>query len=209
MGAPLALLSRMSVLLRASGRRLSRDDGYTLVELLMTCAIIAIMGGMAAGVSASFVNRSKADGAVQSFMTILEVARTRAIAERRNFFVTFTQPNRVTVQREEIVNGVATGLTTVTNATLDNQLIFKKYASLPDTPDMFGNATAIDFDGTGPIAFTSDGSLVDSAGDLSNLTILFGNSSNTSTDAARAVTIMGATGLVKNFAWGRTAWIGQ
>lgn len=199
----------MSVLFRKSQRRMSRDEGYTLIELLMTIAIISVIGGMAAGVSASFVNRSKADGAVQAFMTTLEVARTRAIAERRNFFVTFTLPNRVIIQREEIVNGVATGLTTVTNVTLDNQLIYKKYTSLPDTPDMFGNATAIDFDGTGPIAFTSDGSLVDSAGDLSNATILLGNSSNVNTDAARAVTIMGATGLVKSFAWGRTQWIGQ
>ena len=61
----------MSVLLRKSQRRLSRDEGYTLVELLMTIAIISVLGGMAAGVSASFVNRSKADGAVQSFMTVL------------------------------------------------------------------------------------------------------------------------------------------
>jgi type IV fimbrial biogenesis protein FimT len=199
----------MSVLLHKSQRRLSREEGYTLVELLMTCAIIAVVGGMAAGVSASFVNRSKADGAVQAFMTVLEVARTRAIAERRNFFVTFIAPNRVTVQREEIVNGVPTGLTTITNATLDNQLIYKKYTGLPDTPDQFGAAASIDFDGTGPVAFTSDGSLVDSAGDLSNGTIFLGTSSNTSTEAARAVTVMGATGLIKSFAWGKTQWIGQ
>jgi Tfp pilus assembly protein FimT len=199
----------MFALPRNPQRRLGRDEGYSLVELLMTVAIIMVIGGMAAGVSASFVNRSRADGAVQSFMTVLDVARTRAIAERRDFLVTFQMPNQILVQRREVVNGVPTGLTTISNVTLDNQLIYKKYTSLPDTPDMFGNGSAIDFDGTGPIAFTSDGSLVDSAGDLSNGTILLGTSSNANTEAARAVTVMGATGLIKSFAWGKTQWIGQ
>jgi Tfp pilus assembly protein FimT len=200
----------MSVLLRNSQWRLSRDEGYTLVELLMMIAIISVVGGMAAGVSASFMNRSKADGAVQSFMTVLEVARTRAIAERRNFVLSFPVPNRIVVQRQEITAAGALGaLTPITNVVLDNQLIYKKYVALPDTPDQFGAAGSIDYDGPGPIQFTSDGSLVDSAGDLSNATIFLGTSTNTSTDAARAVTIMGATGLIKSFAWGKTQWIGQ
>jgi prepilin-type N-terminal cleavage/methylation domain-containing protein len=199
----------MFVLLRNRRTRLHRDGGYTLVELLMTIAIIGVVGGMAAGVSASFVNRSRADSSVQAFMTQLELARTRAISERRNFELTFQLPNRIVVRRAEIVNGVVQEeRTPIADTELDNQLVYKQFTGLPDTPDAFGNSGAIDFDGTGPIQFTSDGSLVDSAGELSNATIFLGaNGSNT--DTARAVTIMGATGLIKSFAWGKTHWIGQ
>ena len=188
-------------------RGLNREDGYSLPELLMVCVLIAIMGGMAAGVTLNYVNQSKSDGAVTSFISVLELTRNRAISERRNFEVTFTLPNRLIVQRVNVANGAVTDRTTVTDVRLDNTLVYKKFTGLPDTPDMFGAGAPIDFDGTGPIAFTSDGSLVDQAGDPSNATIFVGQNNNDSS-TARAITIMGATGLIKKFTWGKTQWVG-
>jgi len=173
----------------------------------MVVAIVAILGGMVAAVTMNYVNRAKADGAALSVISTLEVARTRAISERRNFEVTFQLPNRIIVQRVNVANGIISGRTPVIDVLLENGLIFKKFSSLPDTPDTFGAATEIDFDGTGPIAFTSDGSLIDQAGDPSNATVFFGEDSIDSA-TARAITIMGATGLIKSFVWGKTQWIG-
>ena len=51
---------------------------------------------------------------------------------------------------------------------------FVKYAGVSDTPDAFGAAAAIAFTGTAPVMFTSDGSLIDSAGDVTNGTIFMG-----------------------------------
>jgi hypothetical protein len=71
---------------------------------------------------------------------------------------------------------------------------------MPDTPDLFGNASALDFDGPATHMFTSDGSFTDSAGDISNGTIFIGRGSDT--DTGRAITIFGATGMMRS--WKRT-----
>lgn len=194
----------MLVLLHDGPRRRAREAGYSLVELLMIVAIIAVLGGMVAGVTTNYVSRAKSDGAVLSLVSTLEVARNRAIAERRNFEVNFVGTNRIQISRVEVPSGTRT---LVTDVILENGLIYKKFPGLPDTPDMFGAASPIDFDGTGPVAFTSDGSLIDQAGDPSNATIFVGENSNDKT-TARAITIMGATGLLKSFSWGGTQWIG-
>jgi prepilin-type N-terminal cleavage/methylation domain-containing protein len=186
---------------------MARQDGYTLVELMMVVAIIGILGGMATSVTTHYLGRAKADGSVLSLVSVLELARNRAIAERRNFEITFQPPNRVIVQRVNITNGVPSGRTTIADVLLENGFIYKQFTGLPDTPDLFGAASSVDFDGTGPIAFTSDGSLIDQFSEPSNATIFIGQNS-TDSNTARAITIMGATGLMKTFAWGRTQWIG-
>jgi len=100
---------------------------------------------------------------------------------------------------------VPTGYRTqIMDIPLDNGQQFKKYASLPDTPDAFGNANAIQFSGTGPWMFTSDGSLIDSNGDVSNGTIFLGVPADEKT--ARAVTVFGATGLMRTWRWRGTKW---
>ena len=52
--------------------------------------------------------------------------------------------------------------------------------------------------------FTSDGSFIDSAGDVSNGTILLGVQGQTMT--ARAVTVFGATGLLRSWRWRGSKW---
>jgi hypothetical protein len=53
--------------------------------------------------------------------------------------------------------------------------------------------------------FTSDGSLVDSNGDISNGSIFMGIPNRP--DTARAVTIFGVTGLTRSWKWRGSQWL--
>jgi hypothetical protein len=146
--------------------------------------------------SASMVNRAKADSTSREIVSWLEVARQRATTERRNFTLAFdTVTNTITIARVE----PAGAPTTILSRRLPDQMTFM-LGGMPDTPDLFGNGGALDFDGPAPHMFTSDGSFTDSAGDVSNGTIFIGRGSDT--DTGRAITIFGATGLMRS--WKRT-----
>jgi hypothetical protein len=77
---------------------------------------------------------------------------------------------------------------------------------LPDTPDAFATGTgAIVFTGPTPVMFTSDGSLIDSNGDVVNGTIFLARGTDRQT--ARALTIFGMTGYMQQWQWGATSWM--
>ena len=181
-----------------------RSNGFTLIEMLMTLAVLGVVCAMAVGMTVSLVNSSKADSAVVSALTAVELARDRAIGERRDFRLVFTPPNIIQIVRIE-VPGPAT--TVVMNTVLDGGLTYMKFTGLPDTPDLFGASSAISFGVTPTIEFTSDGSLLDSSGDTINGSVFFGDPARAS--SARALTIFGATGLVHGWKWDGIRWLGQ
>ncbi len=170
-------------------------DGFSLVELLVVVAMVAIAVGITIPISQAMVTRSKADSTGREIMSWLDDARSRALTERRNFEVAFdTALNVITITRLE----PGGGRTTILSRTLPDQMTFM-LGGMPDTPDAFGNGSAVDFDGPSPYMFTSEGSFTDSAGDISNGTIYVGRA--TEPDTGRAVTVFGATGLTR--AWKR------
>lgn len=181
--------------------RSNNDHGVTLVEMLMVLAVIGVTFAMAIGISTSMVNNAKSDSAAVAAVNAVEVARNRAIGERREFQLIFTAPNQIQIARIE-VPGPAT--TTVLSTYLDNGQQYVKFSGMPDTPDAFGNSTAIYFGITPTIFFTSDGSLLDSNGDPVNGSVFFGDP--TRAGSARAMTIFGATGLVHVWKWDGTKW---
>ena len=144
------------------------------------------------------IARAKADSTTLEAVTWLEEPRVRANAERRNFEVTFdTATNHIKVER---LNPDASK-TLILDHELPDGTKFVKFAGTPDTPDLFGNASAVDFDGPAPHMFASDGSFTDANGDPSNGTIFIGKTGRTET--GRAVTIFGATGLLRPLETGR------
>jgi prepilin-type N-terminal cleavage/methylation domain-containing protein len=179
----------------------ARSAGFTLVEMLLVVAIIATLAGMAVPIAKGMITQSKADSAGLEVLGWLEEARNRATAERRNFEVTFdTGTNHVRVDRVEADLS--------TTLILDNQLpegvTFRLFAGMPDTPDLFGKASAVDFDGPAPHMFTSDGSLLDANGDPSNGTLFFGKANHAET--ARAITVFGMTGLLRSWKAAGNGW---
>jgi prepilin-type N-terminal cleavage/methylation domain-containing protein len=182
--------------------RSSNSHGFTLVEMLMVIAVLGVVCAMAIGIMPSMVNSARADSSVTAAITAVELARDRAIGERRDFLLTFTTPNKIQVSRI----GVSTEPTTVVmNTVLDNGLTYMQFTGIPDTPDAFGSSGPIAFGLTPTIEFTSDGSLLDASGDPVNGTVFFGDPARAS--SARALTIFGATGLVGVWKWDGTKWV--
>ena len=179
----------------------NNSNGFTLVEMLMILGIMGVLFAMAVGIMPSLINSSRSDSATVSALNAVELARNRAVGERRDFRLVLTAPNSIQIVRIE-VPGPAT--TTVLNTYLDNGEQFYQFTGLPDTPDRFGNASAIAFGVTPTIEFTSDGSLLDSNGDVVNGTIFFGDP--TRVNSARALTIFGSTGLIKTWKWDGRQW---
>jgi prepilin-type N-terminal cleavage/methylation domain-containing protein len=183
--------------------RASAAQGFSMVEVLMVIAIIGVLGGAAAVVTPRMVGQSKADSAVTTALMTLRLVQERAVGERRNFDVVFTEPNRIQVYRVAVPP--ATGRTLMNDVRLETGQQFMQFAGLADTPDEFGDAGPLAFGVTPTTTFTSEGSFVDSSGDVVNGTIFLGHVGQDPT-TARAITIFGATGLVRAWRWDGRRW---
>jgi type II secretory pathway pseudopilin PulG len=172
----------------------TREGGVSLLELLVVLGIIGAVVGLVVPVTAGMIARAKADSTLTETVTWFETARGRASAERRNFEITFNSvTNRVKVERVE----ANLTKTVVVDSPLPGETQFFKFSGAPDTPDLFGNGAAIDFDGPEPHMFASDGTFVDANGDPSNGTIFIGKPGQN--DTGRAITVIGATGLIRGW----------
>ena len=177
------------------------QSGFTLIEMMIVIAVTVIVAGMVVPVTKGVLSSTKADSSLGAAVDVLTQARDQAVAQRRNFELAFVGTSHLQVWRIEVPSGTRTQIMDIP---LEGGQQFQKFAALPDTPDAFGNATAIKFSGTGPWMFTSDGSLIDSNGDISNGTIFLGVP--TDDKSARAVTVFGATGLLRTWRWRGTKW---
>jgi len=197
----------------------SSEAGFTLAELMIIVGITSVVMGMAIVVMPGMVKQVKADAATEGIVNTLRLARDRAISERRNMDLVFTHPNRLKVVREEIIYNSVTGTwsssptgtsnPTLIDTTLENSQRFT-YLGTGDTDDNFGltnNPLAFGTlaASTPTIMFTSEGTLVDVNGDSTNGTIFLATGTDKLT--ARAVTIFGATGLVKIWKWDGRRWV--
>jgi prepilin-type N-terminal cleavage/methylation domain-containing protein len=181
--------------------------GFTLIEMLVTLAIIGTVAAIAAVAVPNLLSQAKADGAIAQALNTLRVARDRAIGERRNIEVRFIAPNHIQVARQEIVASGPAVTTVVTDTYLESGQKFMLFTSpaLGDTPDAFGvSGNPVAF-ATTPVMFTSEGTLVDSIGDLINGTVFLGKAGDPT--SARAISIFGTTALLRTWRWNKTSWV--
>ena len=179
----------------------STQRGFSFLEIVVVVSIMSIMFALAAGITMTSVNAAKADSSTSAVMNIVELARNQATSQRRDFQIVFTTPNQVQVFRLELPSGT----TLVASRFLENGQTFTRFSPTGDTPDAFGYTGAIAFGSTPTIRFTSDGSLIDSVGDVLNGTLFLGDPNDIA--SARAVTIFGSTGLIRSWKWNGSVWV--
>jgi Tfp pilus assembly protein FimT len=167
--------------------------------MIIVCALIGVGSAVVIPVTMRMVNDARGDSAALMTATFLEAARNRAVAERRNMQLTFNDDD-IVVQRIEVPSGV---LTTVDQLQLESSERFNRAAGVTAVPGFPGAGNLV-LTGTAPHMFTSDGSLIDSQGDVSNAVIYLGRPGFIETQ--RAITIWGVTGALNTFRWSGSQW---
>lgn len=181
----------MKTIQRALGQH-----GFSLLEMMATISISAIVGSMATASLVSARRAYQGDGAMRLVMAQLNTAREMAITQRHNMEVQFVGGNWVRIVRDEITPGVTTVLM---NVALEGGAQFALTPGVPDTPDGFGASSPVAFGTATTVMFTTDGTLIDSSGTPINGTVFL--SILNQQQSARAVTVLGSTGRVRGYKW--------
>jgi prepilin-type N-terminal cleavage/methylation domain-containing protein len=192
-------------------RMARRESGFSMVELMVSIMIILIVSAIAVTTMMPNAQQARIDAAMREVVDTFRQAREFSIANRRYVQISFPATNQIQVTQMNTLTSGAGGVNPVlTTVTLAPPLVFN-LDGMPDTPDGYGNTSAIVFEGiaNGPIGgmlFQSDGELVDGTTYLPiNGSVFLGVPGQQST--ARAVTVLGTTGRVRGWkSNGATAW---
>jgi prepilin-type N-terminal cleavage/methylation domain-containing protein len=180
------------------------QKGFSAIETLVVVAIISVLLVMALIKWTTILPNAKANSAMDQLLYRLRSAREQAIAHRREVSVTFVGTNQLTVAE---LWPVGTPPPPVTY-TFEGGAQYMVVTGLPDTPMGFGNSAAVYFENTsgGPplMKFTTNGAFIDGGNTFVNGTVFLAIPG--ANQSARAVTILGATGRVREYHWDGTQW---
>jgi Tfp pilus assembly protein FimT len=204
-----------------SSKRACGARGFSLLELMIVCSLMMIVGGVTFMALQPALKDARANQAFEDVMMQLRTARERAIAERKQYIVTFGiaapagaatpmgAPFGQSIQmfRWDAGTGLAAAAQ-ISNNHLPVDIFFQALAGLPNAPatvpDGFGNGTAaIDFDRgvaaaiTNQVLFMPDGSARDVNGNLNSGIIYVGRTGDLY--SSRAVTLYGTTGRIRGW----------
>jgi type II secretory pathway pseudopilin PulG len=193
-------------------RRLNNQRGFTLLETVLAVGIMFTLAAIAIMQSFGSSQSYEANSAMDTVVAQLRVARELAITQRTNVQVFFvsggaTQQVQYMVLAQPNTNEANGPLNSYS---LPSQTSYMLTAGLPDTPMAFGNSAPIYIGNVsgGPafMEFTSTGQFTDQTGfNTLNGTLFIGIPGQTA--AARAVTVMGGTGRVRQYSWTGSKWI--
>jgi Tfp pilus assembly protein FimT len=179
------------------------ESGFSLIEILVGAALTMVLAGMAVVAVASAMTTARGDSAMAQVASVLRTGREAAIAQGRTVDVRFEEPRRLRLVRIDSSDDE----TVIADIGLENGAQFVLGDDIPDTPDGFGNAGAIDFGGADTIRFVPDSSLTDQTGVPVNGTVFIGIPGDR--NAARAVTVTGASARAQAWRWNGALWEAQ
>ena len=189
----------------------NRQRGFSMIELVVVVSIILIITAISITQLRPNLQNARVDAAMRQVLETMRQAREFAVANRRYVQLSFPANNQLQITQLNTLTPGAGGINPVLDTvTLSPPLVFT-VDGMPDTPDAYGNANAIEFESVanGPVGgmvFQSDGEFLDGATFLPiNGTVFLGITGQQST--ARAVTVLGTTGRVRGWkSNGATAW---
>ena len=200
-------------------RSANRARGFSMIEVSVVIMLILIISAMAIFALQPSLQDAKYDNAMREVIDQLRQAREYAIANRRYVQVTFptvviagqpTQYQVVTTVRNAPPLGPAGVDAVLSTVPIQIPAQYFLFPGAPDTPDGFGNASPIEFEGLNPgpilgMMYQSDGELID-GGTFQpiNGTVFIGFPNQPT--ASRAVTVLGATGRVRGWKYTGAAW---
>jgi prepilin-type N-terminal cleavage/methylation domain-containing protein len=209
-------------------------QGFSLIEMMIVVAIALIMMAITFITFQPASQDARINGAYDSVLTQLRIARERAIAERTRYIVSFgatvppagvfgTVPRAVpppdpkSIQLWVWRTGVPVGPppVSVNSFELPFDVQFQAVAGLPNPgPDNWGTgARAIDFNqgvglgGLTYVMFMPDGSSQDELGNSNSGVVYIARAGVLS--SSRAVTVFGTTGRVRGWRLNGAAWVEQ
>lgn len=199
-------------------RKINRPQlGFSLIETLVVVSIMLILTAFAIFQSTGSMAAYKANAAQDVVFGQLRVARGLAISQRRTVQVwidqSFSGPGATQQVKYQVLAAAQTNEVagTLVAVPLPGPVQFVLEPGVPDTPMAFGNNSAVFIGNTsgGPavMQFNPTGTFTDNTGTtILNGTIFLGIPGQTGT--ARAVTIMGGTGRVRQYTWngGTVGW---
>ncbi|MGA8013053.1 MAG: type II secretion system protein, partial [Candidatus Acidiferrales bacterium] len=199
-------------------RRGNPERGFSMIELCVVIGIIMILSATALFQLGPALQAQRADTAMRQVVEQLRSARELAIANRRWVQVTFpvgivngVNENQILItQKNSLTLGAGADAAQLAVPIQRPMAFYVFPGPVPDTPDAFGNASAIEFGGiaNGPVGgmyFNSNGEMVNGTTLLPmNGTVFIGVAGKPTT--ARAVTVMGTTGRIRGWTGNGTAW---
>jgi prepilin-type N-terminal cleavage/methylation domain-containing protein len=185
-------------------RAAQSEQGFTLVEMMMSVMLIGILGSMAIFEIGAARPGMVADGAMRTVMGQLNLARETAVAQRRQIDLVFDADKHVLRLFKKDVPP-ATGTTLMAETPFEGGVQFDMPDVLSeDTPDKFGKGSPVAFGSAQAISFNSDGLLVDGSGSTINGTVFL--MLPHVDESLRAVTVLGSVGRVRGYRWNGKAW---
>jgi prepilin-type N-terminal cleavage/methylation domain-containing protein len=188
-----------------------QEAGFSLLEMVVVIALVLITARIAVVQMKNTMAAMAADVASNLVVSQMGYARQLAVDQRRNVTMGFQGNNEIKVTRQEL--GGSTTL--MSDVTLPAGYTFGFPSGVQDTPDGFlsgstlyssiGTSGTAVFIGAGTTGtFLGDGTFVDGSNILMNGTVFTMGGGNGS---ARAVTLSGSTGKVKQYMAQGTTWM--
>lgn len=185
-------------------RSKQRESGFSLIEVIIVVALIGILVAFALINIGAILPGYRANQAMNQVFSQLRGARELAISQRREVQVQFVGANTIQLTEIELVGANVV----FPPITWEGGAQFYVFPAMADTPMQFGNCAAVCFENiaNGPptMKFTPGGTFIDGGNTLVDGTIFLGTPGNPLT--ARAVTILGATGRVRQYHWDGQTW---